>query len=257
MAIKSLQVLFLGVASTMNKGMMTFMKDLGQEIEIPNLSYLVRADEGNILIDAGFHPDDVAVIAKNNKMDVPAELYLPQQLKKIGLSPDDINMVVLTHLNIDHIGWLRSFLQAEVFVQQEEYRYTMFPHTVYPPPFTEKDRFPERFDFSRIKWHLVDGDQELFPGLSVIFTPGHTAGHQSVMVDLPESGPIIIAGDAAFLQENLDKEIVPLYWFDARQTWLSLKRIKLWAQVRHARIFPGHDFEYWQKQMKKSPEAYT
>jgi N-acyl homoserine lactone hydrolase len=256
MAIQSMQVLFLGVASRMSKGMMTFMKDLRQFIEIPNLCYLVRADEGNILIDAGFHPDDIVKMGEK-KEDIPAESYLPQQLKNIGLSPDDINMVVLTHLNIDHIGWLQSLPQAEVFVQQEEYRYTMFPHTVYPPPFTEKDRFPERYNFRHVKWNLVDGDQELIPGLSVIFTPGHTAGHQSVMVDLPESGPIIIAGDAAFLQENLDKEIIPIYWFDARQAWLSIKRIKLWAQVRNARVFPGHDFEYWQKQMKKSPEAYT
>jgi N-acyl homoserine lactone hydrolase len=223
MAIKSLQVLFLGVASTMSKGMMTFMKDLRLELEIPNLCYLVRADEGNILIDAGFHPDDAAVMARNSRKDIPAELSLPQQLKKIGLSLEDINIVVLTHLNIDHIGWLQSLPQAEVYVQQEEYRYTMFPHTVSPPPFTEKDRFPERYNFRGVKWNLVEGDQELLPGLSVIFTPGHTAGHQSVMVDLPESGPIIIAGDAAFLQENLDQEIIPIYWYDARQSWLSIR----------------------------------
>jgi N-acyl homoserine lactone hydrolase len=255
-AIKSLQVLFLGVIPKYDKGFMTFMVDQGRSLELPFLSFLVRADEGNILIDVGLHPEDVEA-AIGQKVTLPPEHHLPRQLQNVGLSMNDINMVVLTHLHPDHIGWLNFLPQAKVYAQKEEYRYTMYPYTVSPAPFTPVVDCPQRYKFRDIKWNLIDGDQIIIPGLSVILTSGHTAGHQAVMVDLPESGPILIAGDAAFLQESLDEELIPASFFDARQSLLSIKRMKLWAQIRKGRIFPGHDYAYWQQRMKKPPEAYT
>jgi N-acyl homoserine lactone hydrolase len=255
MAIKSLQVLLLGIIPKYDKGFMTFMIDQGKSLPLPFLSYLVRADEGNILVDVGLYPDDVES-AIGQKVTLQLEHHLPQQLQKVGLAPKDINMVVLTHLHPDHMGWISFLPEAEVYVQKEEYRYTMYPYTISPPPHTPTLDAPERYKFVDIKWRFLEGDQMIIPGLSVIFTPGHTAGHQSVMVDLPETGPVIIAGDSAFLVESIEKELIPSCFFDRYQALLSIKRMKLWAQIRKGQIFPGHDYEFYQ-QMKKPPEAYT
>jgi len=76
------------------------------------------------------------------------------------------------------------------------------------------------------------------------------------MVDLPGTGTIILASDAANLQENLDKEIIPTS-FDARQAWLSIRKMKVLAQIKNAQIFPGHDIEYYRQKIKKPPEMYV
>jgi glyoxylase-like metal-dependent hydrolase (beta-lactamase superfamily II) len=255
MAIRSLQVLFLGTPFKADKGMITFLVDSGKFIDLPFFSYLIKADEGNILIDAGIHPEDISILA-GQKIDLPSDYYLPKQLQKAGMAMNDINIVILTHMHPDHIGWLNSLPNAEVFVQKEEYKYTMHAHTIDPFLHTPVNDFPTRYHFHEMKWNLIDGDQVIIPGLSVIFTPGHSAGHQSIMVDLPEAGSIIIAGDAAELKENLDKEIISEPRFDSRSAFLSIKRLKLWASVRKSQIFPGHDFAYWEQKIKKLPESY-
>jgi glyoxylase-like metal-dependent hydrolase (beta-lactamase superfamily II) len=252
LAIKSLQALFLGAPMKEDKGLMTFMQGFGAKLESPFLSYLVRADEGNILIDTGLHPDDVAMLSGGQIKGLPEEQHLPNRLKEVGLTLDDINMVILTHMHLDHVGWLSYLKKAEVVVQKEEYNFTMDS-----PAWTPYRYTPQRFDLKHLKFKLVDGDNVLMPGITLIFTPGHSIGHQSVMVDLPQTGPIIISGDAVFIQENLDKEFIPTTWSDTRQTLLSIKKLKVWAQVRKARIFPGHDMEYYRNNIKKLPEAYT
>jgi N-acyl homoserine lactone hydrolase len=93
-------------------------------------------------------------------------------------------------------------------------------------------------------------------GVTLLYTPGHTIGHQSVMIDLPDSNPIILALDAADLQENLDEELIAFPWSSARDAWLSIRKLKVLAEVRKATIFPGHDIEFYKNKMKKSPDKY-
>ena len=102
MTVKSLQVLFAG-SETIDKSRITYGVAPGTMRNSSHLRFLIRADEGNILVDTGPHPDDVAArIAAGGQMDVKPEDYLPQSLKGVGLSMDDINMVVVTHLDWDH-----------------------------------------------------------------------------------------------------------------------------------------------------------
>lgn len=162
---------------------------------------------------------------------------------------EDINIVIMTHLHGDHVGWLSHLLNAEVIIQKEEYKFATDP-----PSYVRY--ISERFNSPDIKWKFVDGDQVLMPGLTLLLTPGHTAGCQSVMVDLPQSGPILLVGDAGFLQDNFQRELIPTSFFDQREALLSIKRLKMWSQVRNAAIFTSHDVNFWRDEMKKSPEAY-
>jgi N-acyl homoserine lactone hydrolase len=249
MAIKSLQVLFLGSQTGMDKGFMTFGVDIGKKVESPFLSFLIRADEGNILVDTGLNPDDVQMMSKMGPINLKDEHLLTTCLQKVGLSLEDINMVVMTHLHGDHVGWLTSLGNAEVIVQKEEYKFAFDP-----PPYTRYIR--ERYNSPNVKWRYVDGDQVLIPGLTLLFTPGHSAGCQSIMVDLPKFGPILLVGDAGFLQENFQKELIPASFYDQKEALLSIKRLNVWSKVRNATIFTSHDIDYWRHKMLKSPEAY-
>jgi N-acyl homoserine lactone hydrolase len=254
MAIKSLQVLFTGLESGIDKGFFTFRVDEGKKIESSFLSYLIKADEGNILVDTGIHPEDAAKIASltGTKMVVNPEDYLPQRLKSVGLSTEDISIVIMTHLHWDHTGWLSQFKNAQVIVQKAEFKFASAP-----PPYAGFFYFESRFNRSGTKWTLVEGDYNVMPGLTLIFTPGHTPGCQTVMVDLPQSGPILLAGDSGFLQENFQKELIPYYFGDPRQALYSIKRINKWAEIRKAKIFATHDADYWRQTMLKPPLAYN
>ncbi len=251
MSVKSLQVLKVGMPCEEDKDLMTFMKGMGARVMSAFFSYLIKTDNGNILVDAGICPDDVIYFTRGKMKSWPEEYYLPNRLKECGVSIGDISTVIITHMHLDHIGWLPELKHAEIILQKDEYRFVTDP-----PVWTPYTESPVRFNLNGYKLKLVDGDMVLMPGITLLFTPGHSAGHQSVMVDLPRTGTVIICGDAAFLEENLEKEYVPTCWFDTRQALLSIKKLKTWAQVRNATVFPGHSEEYWQNKMKKSPEAY-
>ena len=254
MAIKNLRVLFLGAPMMENKGDFTFRNGDGIPILSPFLSYLIETDNGYVLVDTGMHPDDCLTMAKikGETATVAPEDRLPNRLTELGLKPTDIDTVIVTHLHIDHIGYLSLFRHAEIYIQKWELEFAL------RMPYTDAIRFPERYQsLEGLRWHPVDGDAAIAPGITLLHTPGHSVGHQSVMVRLPEEGFIIIAGDAAFLKESLEKEYIPMPWSSARDAYLSIKKINTLAAVLSAEVFPGHDYEFYMKEMRHFPECYV
>jgi N-acyl homoserine lactone hydrolase len=85
--------------------------------------------------------------------------------------------------------------------------------------------------------------------LRLVNSPGHTAGHRSLWIELPQGPPVLLAGDAADLQENLDREIAPgLLWRDREDLALgSLRRLKALASEEGAELWPNHDFQHWRR----------
>ncbi|MFC2045711.1 N-acyl homoserine lactonase family protein [Chloroflexota bacterium] len=253
MAIKSMEVLYLG-SDHADESRITYGVAPGTMVEAVFLSFLIRADEGNILVDTGIHPEDAEKEnAEGLQRSVQPEDHLPLRLKEIGLSMEDINILVMTHLDRDHIGWLNQLPRAEVVVQKEEYHFAFDP----PPYARHRYRFPERFKSPEIKWKLVDGDHILIPGLTVLFTPGHTPGHQSLVVNLPKNGKIILAGDVVHFVKNFEKELIPSFCGDPKQALYSIRRLKVLSQVMKAPLFPTHDMDLWRRDMLKPPKAYT
>lgn len=252
MAVKSLQVMFLGQDS-MDKGKLAFRQD-GKKIDIPFLSFLIRTDDKNILFDTGMHPDNAAFIAAQGRAtSVTPENHLPAKLKEAaGLSMDDIDTVILSHLDRDHAGWIGEFKNAEVIVQKDEYTAAAVEPAPYYNPVTPVKSYAER----DVRWKLIIGDEVLMPGLTLFTTPGHTIGHQSLMVDLPQTGTVILTADAFLDLECLEKEIIPGVYTDRMAAYKSLKKIKMMVKLTNALVFPTHDMEYYQNHIKKSPEAY-
>ncbi|HET8869166.1 MAG TPA: N-acyl homoserine lactonase family protein, partial [Aquabacterium sp.] len=110
---------------------------------------------------------------------------------------------------------------------------------------------------SPIQMRLQQTEYEVLPGVRAINTPGHTAGHMSLWIERPQGCPIILAGDAADLQENLDQEVAPgTLWQDREDEALaSIRKLKTLADQTSAWIWPNHDLAFY-RSLKPFPEGY-
>ena len=91
--------------------------------------------------------------------------------------------------------------------------------------------------------------------MTVLRTDGHTPGHQSLYVELPQTGPVILSGDACYWQEHIDGERPPGVVWNPTLAMHAIKRLKTLARLTGGRIFPSHDPEFWGS-VKPSPDAY-
>jgi N-acyl homoserine lactone hydrolase len=218
-------------------------------IQAPILAYLIETRNGRILFDVGCD------YAKITDPYLRAEYYdeetfafgapdmqeaqrLPQHLAKLGLTPADIDVVFLSHLHFDHVGGLCDVCGAEVHVQEDEF---VSARTDLDPAYFANelsDRFP---------WQIKQGEYDLVPGVRAISTPGHTAGHMSMWIELPKGAPVLLCGDAADLNENLQNEIAPgLCWQEREDLALeSIRKLKRLGSEEHAQLWPNHDMEFF------------
>jgi N-acyl homoserine lactone hydrolase len=109
-------------------------------------------------------------------------------LDDLDMTPGDVGLVINTHLHFDHCGQNAVFKHASFYVQRAELDRAR----------RESPQLAEWFDFMNARFELLDGDTEVLPGLRVITTPGHTVGHQSVLVDSADGGSDVLIGDAAY-----------------------------------------------------------
>lgn len=249
MAVTALYPILNGI-EVLDKSVSTFNSGRGIIVHEPIMAYLVETDRGAVLIDTGCDldllrdADRAAAVFHGRPPRVTDEQALLGQLAQLSISPEAIAMVVVTHLHGDHAGGLCAFEHAPIYIQRAEYQ-------------ARKDdpAVPARACFDRMRWQLLDGDVELLPGLRLLSTPGHTAGHMSVLLDLPHSGPIVLGIDAGDLVENFEYEIPPGGHVDLDLALASLRRLKSIALREGARLFPGHDLDFWQR-MRTLPESY-
>jgi len=98
-----------------------------------------------------------------------------------------------------------------------------------------------------LNWKLQTGEYDLTEGVRAIETPGHTAGHMSMLIELPKGAPILLAGDAADLNENLEKEIPPgLCWNNREDLAIdSIRKLKQIGQMAGAKVWPNHDMSFF------------
>tara|TARA_R100000935_G_scaffold11629_1_gene23281 strand:- start:117 stop:686 length:570 start_codon:yes stop_codon:yes gene_type:complete len=178
---------------------------------------------------------------------------LPAHLARHGLTPADIDLVFLSHLHFDHAGGLCELCGCDVHVHEAELEAAL----------AEADDAYFADDFSdtivdQQRWKLQREEYQLVPGVQAINTPGHTAGHMSLMVELPHGKPVILTGDAADLQENLTDEIAPgVCWQDREDLALdSIRKLKGLAAEAKAELWPNHDMAFW-RTLKRFPEYHA
>jgi N-acyl homoserine lactone hydrolase len=216
-------------------------------IPVPSYAALVKTDDGNILFDTGLDPDGIrdpegsfGYIA--SLITITKEDDISERLGQIGLTKDDIMAVILSHFHFDHAGAVRLFTKSAIYVQKQEYRYTVVSNE---PP--DSNLIVRKHWDHPLDYRLISGDTQVVPGVWVISTPGHTAGSQSVVVRLPQSGYYVITADAINISENIEKDCIPDISFDAGQSLDSMHRITNLASMVEGTIVPGHEPAMWER----------
>lgn len=167
-----------------DQGIMTYQRHYGQAIHIPIYVFYLEGGDKKILIDTGLE-DFMLPEGIEEELGVKCE-YLEDGLARLGVKPEEIDIIVHTHLHNDHCENDALFPNAKVYVQKAELQFMAEPHVL-----------DHRYDADYLEGAEVvelEGDAEIAPGVRVVFTPGHTPGGQSVVVDTAESGKVLITG---------------------------------------------------------------
>jgi N-acyl homoserine lactone hydrolase len=210
----------------------------------PVCAYLLETVHGWVLFDTGIDSARlkdptlrqrflVAPGSVSPPIVQPEHELLPQ-LAKLGVAPEDIGTVILSHVHFDHTGHLKYFRQARIYIQRLEYAYAMGDHGN-PAVFDDDYRLPER------EWRLVEGDWELMTGVRGVLTAGHMPGHQSLVVELPRSGTKILVADAGDLHENFEREVAPGECSDPEQGLASIRKLKAIRAATGGELILFHD----------------
>lgn len=223
---------------------------------MPVRSYLVVHPAGTLLWDTGI-ADAIAAkphgepIVDGIVFKVPRTLR--SQLDELGVAPDAIDYLALSHLHVDHVGNVELFPNARVLLQRAEHEAGFGPRaeelTLVPQTYAALD--PEAIE-------QIDGDYDVFGDGTVVLIslPGHTPGHQGLLVDLRETGPVLLATDIAYCARDYAEGAVRQSNVDLEQSRCSIERAKRISRERGASIWLHHDLDA-QREIRTAPASYS
>ncbi len=206
----------------------------GKPIEFSDNCYLIKHQTGLFLWDTGI-PD--AVVDQPNGVSAGggAIVYrrtktLAAQLAAIGVDPNSVGALAVSHTHGDHVGNVGMFAKATVYLQAAEYDWAYGNGA--KPPFAPTQVIRK-----------LEGDHDVFGDGSVVIlsTPGHTPGHQSLLVNLPKTGAVVMSGDAVHFRDNWENRRAPAINFDRARTLASLQKIETVMKERNAALWINHD----------------
>jgi len=220
----------------------------GKSMDFVDNCYLIKHAQGWFLWDTGI-PDAVAAMPDGLPSADPKAVTwhrpktLASQLEQIGVKPADIKGMAVSHTHPDHIGNVEMFPAAMLYVQKAEYDW---------PGANNTPRFKPEHPVTKL-----EGDRDIFGdgSLVILSTPGHTPGHQSLLVTLPHTGPVVLSGDAVHFQSNWDNRRVPAVNFSKEETLASMQKISDTMTKDKAKLWINHD-KAQRDTLKMSPAFY-
>ena len=212
----------------------TYRWNIGQKVLSACYIWYLEGSDPVTIVDAGAQGEHFT----NPEFPMSTCRSLEEGLHKYGLKPEDVKQIVVTHLHFDHIALAQRYTNATFIVQQKELAFARNPHV-----FLAVDYRSEYFE--GLNYHLLDGDQEVMPGVKVLLPPGHSPGGQSIVVSV-RGGKAIITGFCAqmstFIQtpamkaRGVEVAAAGLHT-DCREVYDSALKIKHTADI----IVPLHD----------------
>jgi glyoxylase-like metal-dependent hydrolase (beta-lactamase superfamily II) len=213
----------------------------GQPAVFSNNCYLIRHGKDWMLWDSGY-PDAIAALPDGvsgpRNMRGYRSQTLVSQMAAVGVTPEQVTYLAFSHEHGDHVGNANLFTLATLYMQQAEFDAAFGPT-------------PERFGFNPANYGKLraskivklNGDYDVFGDGSVriLSTPGHTPGHQSLLVRLPKTGTVVLSGDAAHFWDNFKNRRVPSFNFNADQSRQSMDKLDAIVKSEGAQLWINHD----------------
>jgi glyoxylase-like metal-dependent hydrolase (beta-lactamase superfamily II) len=222
--------------------------NVGKSMDFVDNCYLIKHAQGWFLWDTGV-TDAIAAMPDGRAPADPRMTHwrrpktLAAQLEQLGVKPSDIKFMAVSHTHPDHIGNVEMFPQTMLLVQKTEYEW--------PNPLGV-GRFKPEHPVTKL-----EGDRDVFGDGSIVIvaTPGHTPGHQSLLVKLPKTGAVLLSGDAVHFKSNWDNRGVPSNNANAEQTRASMQRMADIMAKEHAQLWINHD-KAQRDSLKMAPEYF-
>ena len=233
----SIKPLLLG-KQKISKGQMTYFVGWEKEIWSAIAIWYINVQGQNVLVDTGISSPEVEKYLYGRSYEEINSFE--QALNSVGITPEDVNIVIQTHLHYDHCGNTHKCKNAKVVVQEEELKFAYSPHALFAGSINLS--FLKDLHFS-----IVSGDTEVLPGIKVILIPGHSPGTQAVSVET-EKGKAVISGFCSIKENFYPPEAMRLRWpviapgvsVNSLQAFDSALKLKCLADI----IVPQHDMEF-------------
>ena len=220
----------------------------GKSMNFVDSCYLIKHAQGWFLWDTGVADAVAAMPDGLAPADPKAVLWrrpktLAGELDRLGVKPADIKGMAVSHTHPDHVGNVEMFPTTMLYVQKAEYEW---------PGANNAPRFKAEHPVTKL-----EGDRDIFGdgGVTILSTPGHTPGHQSLLVKLPKSGAIVLSGDAVHFTSNWEIRAVPSMNTNKEQTQASMQKIADTLTKEKAQLWINHD-KAQRDGLKMSPEYY-
>jgi N-acyl homoserine lactone hydrolase len=213
----------------------------GQPRALAGSCYLIRHGEDYLLWDAGLPKSLIGAPTSDHGVSLSLERSVVDQIAELGIEPKAVSTVAISHYHFDHAGQLPDFADATLLISERDWEVVSSQEA--GVPYLDLSLFAPWLGKSKGRVQTIAKDHDVFGDGSVLIksTPGHTPGHNSLLVRLPETGDVLLTGDLYHFQEQALAHSVPQYNYSRALTLSSMSRFDETAKVLNAKVVIQHD----------------
>ena len=210
----------------------------GEERTMTDSCYLIRNEKQYLLWDAGLPAELKGTSATQWVFTLSLDRTIAEQLAELDLTPEDIDMVGISHYHDDHIGQAAQFPNATLLINSNEYEAIDSGAAG-----SARDSLAPWFGDDKSETRQFGGDHDVFGdgSVKILSMPGHTPGHSTLLVNLPEAGPLMLTGDLYHFEEQVENKGVPTFNTNRAETLASFHRFNQMAANLEATVIIQHD----------------
>jgi len=232
--VDRLYVIDCGWAHAVDQSLWSPGVNVGVPIDLSDDCYLIHhTSEGYLIWDTGI-TDRLAGVPGGQYVQATGQTWHRTQtllaaLAALGIKPADVHYIAISHVHPDHVGNVEQFSQSTLILQKAEWDYGL--------------KLPVKPFRPEHEAQLIEGDKDLFSdgSLTILSTPGHTPGHQSLLVRLRKTGYVVLSGDAVHFKSNWEHRRVPAFNTDKAQSAASMEKLARVIADKHAQLWINHD----------------